>query len=162
MIVAETAFPWATNSSPIVGINPGVDGQVQFVIELAKIVKGVAGNQGAGICWWGTEYQRLPGVALAGFDTRSFFDGDGNTLPVAEALGRLATRVTLKARFTDSALWLNWPLSGAGMTLMTSTNLGPSGAWLADTNPVQSTGLVFSTILPGSAGYTRFFRLESR
>jgi arabinogalactan endo-1,4-beta-galactosidase len=91
LIIAETAFPW-TNSTNVFGIPASADGQVQFVAELAKILKDLPDGKGAGIFWWGTEYQRVPGVGTAGFDARSFFDRDGNTLPVADALGRLAVR----------------------------------------------------------------------
>ncbi|HXI50247.1 MAG TPA: glycosyl hydrolase 53 family protein [Candidatus Saccharimonadales bacterium] len=162
VLIAETAFPWATNGAAIVGITPGVDGQVQFLLELAKILKGLPEQAGVGLCWWGAEYQQVPKVGLAGFDTRSFFDRAGNSLPVVEALGRLADPVALRASFTEAALLLQWPLSGAGMTLTTTSNLSAAGVWWAATNPVQTTGVVFSTTLPLTADHTRFFRLESR
>jgi arabinogalactan endo-1,4-beta-galactosidase len=67
---------------------------VQFVIELAKIVKGVPGGRGAGIFWWGTEYQQLSGQGLAGFDQRSMFGSGGNVLPVAEVFGAMTAPST--------------------------------------------------------------------
>ncbi|MBI4326875.1 MAG: glycosyl hydrolase 53 family protein [Chloroflexi bacterium] len=167
VIVAETAFSWATNSwdgaplPPVVGIKPGVSGQVEFVIALAKIVKSVPGGLGLGICWWGTEYQRLPGTALAGFDTRSFFEDGGNTLPVAGALGQLAAPLRLEATLAGTALMLQWPLSGVAMKLMTSANLTPATVWLPVTAAAESTGGGFSITLPASAGHNRFFRLQS-
>lgn len=160
VIVAETAFPWS-NSADLYGIPATTNGQVQYVIELARIVKGVPTGQGIGIFWWGTEYVRVPGTSLAGFDRRSFFDFDGNALPVASAFGQLAAPIQLKASLTDAALTLAWPLSGAGMSLMTATNLTPPAAWMPVTNAIQSTGAVFSTTLPASAEHNRFYRLQS-
>src|SRR4029453_4767240 len=82
VIVAETAFPW-TGSTNIAGLPATPEGQVQYVAELAKVLNSVPNHGGLGIIWWGTEYQRLTGMGLAGFDRRSFFDASGNILPVA-------------------------------------------------------------------------------
>ena len=160
VMVVETAFPW-TNSAEIYGIPATTNGQIQYVIELARIVKGLAGGNGLGIFWWGAEYVSLPGTPLAGFDRRSFFDYEGNTLPVVHALGQLTAPVQIEARLTDTVLALKWPLSGAGMSLMTSSNLDPPVVWLGVTNPIQSTGAVFSTSLPAKANHSRFYRLQS-
>jgi hypothetical protein len=160
IILVETAFPW-TNSAAIYGIPATTNGQIQYVIELAKIVRGLQGSNGIGIFWWGTEYVRLPGTPLAGFDSRSFFDYAGNTLPVAPAFGQLSAPVQISATLTDAVLALQWPLSGAGMSLVTATNLTPPIAWLSVTSPIQSTGVVFSTTLPAQATHTRFYRLQS-
>ncbi|MEK7677455.1 MAG: hypothetical protein AAB676_16635, partial [Verrucomicrobiota bacterium] len=107
------------------------------------------------------QYQRLPGTGLAGFDTRSFFDDGGNTLPVAGALGQLTAPLRLEATLAGTGLTLKWPLSGAGMKLMTSTNLTPATVWLPVTNAAESTGAVFTATLPATAGHNRFFRLQS-
>jgi len=160
IILVETAFPW-TNSAAIYGIPATTNGQIQYVIELAKIVKGLQGSNGIGIFWWGTEYVRLPSTPLAGFDSRSFFDYAGNTLPVAAAFGQLSAPVQISTTLTDAVLTLQWPLSGAGMSLVTATNLTPPIAWQSVTNPIQSTGVVFSTTLPAHATHTRFYRLQS-
>jgi arabinogalactan endo-1,4-beta-galactosidase len=94
VMVMETAFPWVTNSAtPIVGIAPGKEGQVEFVAALAKVLQEVPEGRGMGIFWWGSEFLPMPGVNLAGFDGRSFFDREGNALPVIEALGRYAGQV---------------------------------------------------------------------
>jgi arabinogalactan endo-1,4-beta-galactosidase len=123
LIVIETAFPWA-NSTNIVGIPASPEGQTQFVTELAKIVKAVPNGRGAGICWWGTEYVRLARRgARRGSIAGPFFDYEGNALPVAKAVGQLAARVRMRADFRESALTLQWPLSGAALSLATSTNL---------------------------------------
>ena len=74
VIVAETAFPW-TNSywtTNFSGIPGTTNGQVQFVVGLAQAVKSVPNNLGAGIFWWGTEYQKLNGVNESGFNTLPF------------------------------------------------------------------------------------------
>jgi arabinogalactan endo-1,4-beta-galactosidase len=160
LIVIETAFPW-TNSTNIVGIPASPEGQTQFVTELAKIIKAVPNGRGIGICWWGTEYVRLQGAALAGFDRRSFFDYEGNALPVVKAVGQLAAPVRVRADFRDSALTLQWPLSGAALSLASSTNLTHQ-SWERVTNSVQSTGAVFSVTLDtGDNALEQFYRLQS-
>ena len=161
VVVAETAFPWS-NSTNVVGLPATPEGQVQFVVELANIVKAMPGSNGIGIIWWGTEYQSLSGAGLAGFDRRSFFDAVGNALPVANALGQLTALIELRASLTDTALTLQWPFSGAGLSLAMATSLSPAASWFPVPDAVQSTGLVFSVILPGNASHSRFYRLQSR
>jgi hypothetical protein len=160
VVIAETAFPWS-NSTNIVGIPATPEGQVEFVVELANIVKAVPGGNGIGIVWWGTEYQHLSGVGLAGFDRRSFFDASGNVLPVANAFGELTVPIQLRASLADTTLTLRWPFSGAGLALFVATNLSSAAAWSPVPNVVQSTGLVFSVTLPGNASQSRFYRLQS-
>jgi arabinogalactan endo-1,4-beta-galactosidase len=160
LLIAETAFPWS-NSASIGGIPASAEGQVQFVIELARIVKGLSGGKGLGMVWWGAEYVGLPGYSLAGFDRRSFFDLEGNALPVLAAFGQLAAPIALEARFTPVGLTLKWPLSGAALSLETCADLTPPPDWAPVTNTVQNTGAVFSTTLPGRAHHTRYFRLQS-
>jgi arabinogalactan endo-1,4-beta-galactosidase len=159
VIVAETDFPW-TSSTNIYGIPATTNGQVQYVVALAQVVKSVPNNLGAGIFWWGTEYQ-VPNANEAGFGTRSFFDGNGNVLPSANALGQIAAPTDLSVVLSGSDLMLQWPLSGAGMTLMTTTNLSAPIAWLSVTNPVQNTGTVFDVTLPMDSTQSRFYRLQS-
>jgi len=161
VVVVETAFPWS-NSTNIAGLPATPEGQVQFVVELARIVNAVPDGMGAGIVWWGTEYQRLAGVGLAGFDRRSFFDDAGNALPAANALGQLTAPVHLRASLADTALNLQWPFSGAGLFLAVTTNLSSTAAWLPVPGTVQSTGLAFGITLPASASHNRFYRLQSR
>lgn len=160
VVVAETAFPWSSSTN-IVGIPATPEGQVQFVVELARIVKAVSDGSGIGIVWWGTEYQRLSGVGLAGFDRRSFFDREGDVLPVADAFGQLAVPIQLRASLADAALTLQWPFSGAGLSLVVATNLSSIAVWQPVPDAVQSTGLVFSVSLPSNASYSRFYRLQS-
>jgi arabinogalactan endo-1,4-beta-galactosidase len=159
LIVAETAFPYAYSTN-IYGIPATTNGQVQYVVALAQVLKGVPGGKVIGAFWWGAEYQHLQGVNLGGCENRSFFGDGGDLLPVAEAFGQLAAPLLLSASLTDTGLRLSWPLSGASSLLMAATNLVPP-LWLPVTNPVQNTGTVFSTILTGSASYPRFYRLQS-
>lgn len=163
LIVAETAFPW-TNSywtTNIYGIPSTTNGQVQFLAALAQVVRSVPDQLGAGILWWGAEYQAVTGVNESGFNTASFFDSGGNVLPVADAFGQLMVPVALDPSLTGFALTLQWPLSGAGMTLMTTSNLAQPAAWLAVTNAVQNTGTWFRTTLPVDTSQGRFYRLQS-
>jgi arabinogalactan endo-1,4-beta-galactosidase len=87
VVIVETAFPWS-GSTNVCGIPATPEGQVQFSHAVKDILQGVPNL--TGIVWWGTEYQQLSGLGLAGFDRRSFFDATGNVLPVASALGDLA------------------------------------------------------------------------
>ncbi len=84
----ETAFPWE-GSEPVLGIPASPEGQVAFVVELAKTLKGLPRGRGMGLFWWGAEYQAMPGLGLAGFNRRSFFNAEGDVLPVAGAVGQL-------------------------------------------------------------------------
>lgn len=156
IIIAETAFPW-TNSGAIQGIPASPEGQAQFVAELAKITKSLPKNRGYGVFWWGAEYQRISGMSLAGFDSRSLFDREGAVLPAAGALGQLALPVRLGARAENGRLFLSWPLSGLSYSLAMSSEI-EFGSWLFPTNPVQisSTGITTSIDLLPNA---QFFRL---
>lgn len=165
VIVAETAYPW-TNSvpnsyNPNLGLPLTATGQVDYTVALASIVKSVSGNYGAGIFWWGTEYVHLDGYNLASFDKTSFFDSIGNTLPVTAVFGQLAVPIKLQAALSGNGISLQWPLSGAGMKLTQKSNLSSNTAWMAVTNPVQSTGAVLNTTLPLGTSSATFYRLQS-
>jgi arabinogalactan endo-1,4-beta-galactosidase len=167
VMIAETAFPW-TGTNNIYGIPGTTNGQVQYVVALAQIVKGIPGGKGAGIFWWGTEYQQLSGYNLAGFDQRSFFSSGfgaplptGNVLPVANAFGQLAAPTVMNATVSGSSVMLTWPLSGAGMSLTTSTSLTPDATWSAVGGSVQSTGTIFTVTQPLDDSQSRFYRLQA-
>ena len=102
VIVAEGAFPW-TNACPsawtnhLYGFPPTPNGQVSFIAALARIVKSVPNQLGAGFCYWGAEYQAANGVHEAGYNTSSFFDFNGNVLPVAGAVGGMAAPLYVKS-----------------------------------------------------------------
>jgi arabinogalactan endo-1,4-beta-galactosidase len=68
----------------------GKEGQAQFMRELAAIVRGVPNGRGMGIFYCAAEFQPLLGTNLAGFEGSSFFDDDGNALPVVKAFGQLS------------------------------------------------------------------------
>ena len=159
IFIAETDFPYIYSTN-IYGIPATTNGQVQFVATLAQIVKGAPNNLGAGIFWWGAEYQ-YPNANQAGVGTRSFFGSDANLLPAAVAFGELAAPVDISASLAPPNLMLQWPLSGAGMNLMTTTNLGPPSGWLSVTNPIQNTGTTYNVTLPIDPVQSRFYRLQS-
>ncbi len=159
VLIAETAFPWA-NSTNIVGIPAGTNGQVDYVAALAQVLKKIPAEKAAGVFWWGAEYQQVNGVPTAGFQYRSFFRTGGEILPVAAALGQLAAPAALRASIEGSDMKLNWPLGAAWMNLRSSDSPNLADSWTPVTNPVQSTGGFFSTTVPLGSG-ARFFRLES-
>ena len=160
LMVTETAFPYAYSTN-IYGIPATTNGQVQYVVALAKVLTSVPSGKVIGAFWWGAEYQPLQGVNLGGCENRSFFGSGGDVLPVAEAFGRLAAPLRLSANPGESGLTLKWPLSGAGSALMTTTHLAPPAVWQTVTNAVQNTGTMFNLILPWGPGPARFYRLQS-
>lgn len=88
VIIAETDLP-RTYSTNIFDFSASTEGQVQFINRLGQIMKSLPDGLGMGIFWWGAEYQ-CPNANEAGVGTRSFFDENGNLLPVADVLGQLA------------------------------------------------------------------------
>lgn len=159
VLLVETDFPW-NNSTNIYGIPASTNGQVQFVAELAKILKALPGNRGAGVVWWGTEYQPVSGANQAGFGNRSFFNGSGNVLPVADAFGQLVAPIRISTTLTNGGLNISWPLSGAGLALTSSTS-ATAAAWPKVTNAIQSTGAVFNVTIPVNSNHNQFYRLKS-
>jgi Glycosyl hydrolase family 53/Immunoglobulin I-set domain len=101
IVVAEDAFPytnnfptsWTNNSSGygLYGYPPTPAGQMSFVAAVGQIIRNVPNNLGYGFFYWGTEYQAANGVNEAGFNTASFFDQNGNLLPVANTVGGMGT-----------------------------------------------------------------------
>ena len=160
VIVAETGFPFA-NSADLLGFPATTNGQVDFLVALAQVVKSLPVGKGTGIFWWGAEYQTLNGYNLAGFNHRSLFGPDGNELPAADALGQLSLPVVMRFAPISGRFKLSWPFSGAGLTLATTTNLSSPSDWQRITNSIQSTGGVFSVTLPMDSEARRFYRLQS-
>jgi len=164
IFIAEDAFPW-TNTCPsswtnsLYGFPPTTAGQVSFIAALARIVKSVPNQLGAGFFYWGAEYQAVPGINEAGYNTASFFDSSGNVLPVADAVGGMGAPLLLSASLDGSTLHLQWPLSGAASKLVMATNLAPSAVWSFVAGSIQTTGTVFTVTLPisNNAG---FYRLQ--
>ena len=158
--IVETAFPWS-GSVDVAGISPSPAGQVEYVLELARTLRGVPGGKGMGIVWWGAEYVRLGGYSLAGFDRRSFFDFEGCVLPVAGVLGQLTWPVRLDLERSSTGLALTWPASGVGMVLTTTSTASLPRAWTTvDTVPVWD-GVMFRASLPYTDPFG-LFRLESQ
>lgn len=169
IIVAETAFPftnnfptdWTNHGASLYGYPPTPAGQVSFLATVAEIVEGLTNHLGAGIFYWGTEYQAANGVNEAGFNTASFFDAGGNVLPAASALGGTAAPLVITPSLAGTSLQLQWPFSGAASKLMTSTTLVPAVAWSVVTDSIQITGNVFTVLLPSSNNIATFYRLQS-
>lgn len=164
IIVAETAFPWTNTvtswTNKLYGFPPTVQGQVTFMTAMAQIIKSVPNNLGAGIFYWGAEYQHVNGVNGAGFNTASFFDSDGNILPVADTLAAIRAPLVLNTSVSGPSIQLAWPLSGAASDLAFSASVGPSSNWQPATNSVSSTGTGFAITLPLS-NLPRFYRLQA-
>ena len=166
IIIAEDAFPW-TNTCPsawlsqLYGYPPTIDGQVSFMATLAQIVKSVPNQLGVGFFYWGAEYQAASGVNEAGFNTASFFDANGNVLPVADAVGGMGAPLSISASIESSSLRLQWPFSGAALKLMTTTTLAPSTGWSLVTNSIQISGAAFTVTLPLNNNTSSFYRLQS-
>ena len=80
---------------------------------------------------------------------------------MVKAFGQLAAPIRMRADFRDSALTLQWPLSGAAFSLATCSNLAQP-LWARVTNTVESTGAVFSvTLRTDDNGRGNFYRLQS-
>lgn len=60
------------------------EGQKDFLDEVNRIVMGIPDNRGTGIFWW------EPAVSRRG--SRSFFDGEGNVLPVINVFDRFTRK----------------------------------------------------------------------
>jgi arabinogalactan endo-1,4-beta-galactosidase len=164
VVVAETAFPW-TNSvtswtNKLYGFAPTLDGQVSFIAALAKVVTSVTNHLGAGIFYWGAEYQPIAGVNEAGFNTSSLFDTHGNLLPVADGLGGTAAPLIISSSVTGANLQLTWPFSGAASRLEVSPNAGTAALWFTVGNTASISGTEFMLTLPLSNA-PAFYRLHS-
>ena len=158
IVIAETDFPF-NNSTNLVGFTATTNGQVDYLIALAQIVKGLPDARGLGIFWWAAEYQTTSGYNLSGFNQRSLFSSTGNALPAAWVLGQLSAPLAMRAGRTNGDLQLRGPFSGAGLMLQTATNLA-SQNWQAASNAVVATNGVYLTSQPLGEGQ-RFYRLKS-
>ncbi len=168
IVVAETAFPYTgtfptswTNSGSLYGYPPTPAGQVSFIATLAQTVKTLPNQLGAGIFYWGAEYQAASGVNEAGFNTTSFFDTGGTVLPIASAMGGTAAPLVMNVSLAGSNVQLQWPFSGAGSQLITSPALDASAIWSPVVDPVQITGTVFQVTVPFDPDNSAFYRLQS-
>lgn len=165
VLVAEDAFPWTNTVSSwtnqLYGYPPTAAGQVNFVANVAKIVEGLPNRLGAGLIYWSSEYQAVNGVNEAGYSTTSFFSGQGELLPVANAIGGMAAPLSLTGSLRGTNLQLQWPFSGAASTLVVATNLAAPTTWTPVTNAVevQTTTAVYTVTLPIRAP-TAFYRLQ--
>ena len=80
VIVVETAYHWQPSRETADRVEPfpeTPEGQRAFLDEVTRVVLDVPDNRGKGVFWW------EPAVGnRGGLVSRSFFDGDGNALPV--------------------------------------------------------------------------------
>jgi arabinogalactan endo-1,4-beta-galactosidase len=160
IIVAETAFPW-TNTCPtnwlsdLYGYPPTEIGQVNFLLAEGQVINSVPNGLGAGVAYWGGEYQAASGVNEAGFNTASFWDAGGNLLPSLNA------EVSIGAPPTTANLYQEdfGAVAGGGASLTLAqvgwSQVGPSaggssaGIYAASNSVDVDTGLS----LPPSAAY---------
>jgi arabinogalactan endo-1,4-beta-galactosidase len=166
VVVAETAFPWNNSvvgwTNKLYGFPATTNGQISFIAAIAKMLQSVSNHLGIGIMYWGAEYQ--PGGGGSDYNNSSFWDYGGNRLPVTDAVGGTHAPLLIKNSFViPASLQLQWPFSGAGSQLMTTTSLAPTTGWTPVPNPVQITGTVFTVTLPmgGGISSSRFYRLQS-
>jgi arabinogalactan endo-1,4-beta-galactosidase len=86
ILVVEVAYNW----KPTEYINKNApfaespEGQKEFLEEVNRIVMNVPDNRGAGILWW------EPAVSRGG--SRSFFDEEGNVLPVIQVFDKFTRK----------------------------------------------------------------------
>lgn len=164
VLVAEDAFPWTNTMSSwtnsLYGFAPTIPGQVNFMAEMALIIKSVPNHLGMGILYWGAEYLAVSGVNEGGYNTSSFFDFSGNVLPVVDAEAGIGAPMAITSSISGGNLILRWPFSGAAAHLMTSPRLGPSASWTVAPNPVTVSGTVFTTSIP-LTNSAFFCRLQS-
>lgn len=159
IMVVETAFPWA-NSTNLCGLPATTSGQIDYVAALAETIFAVPGRVVKGVFWWGTEYQQLWGYQLAGFDRRSFWNTNGNVLPVADVFGQLSAPVKITPVLGTGSITFTWPISGAGMTLTVSTAL-TAHSWLPVPIQPGRSGANYFVTLPLPTESAQFFRLKS-
>jgi arabinogalactan endo-1,4-beta-galactosidase len=80
VIVVETAYYWKPNRETADRVGPfpeTPEGQRAFLDELTRVVLAVPGGRGQGVFWW------EPAVGnRGGLGARSFFDENGNSLPI--------------------------------------------------------------------------------
>jgi arabinogalactan endo-1,4-beta-galactosidase len=88
IIVVETAYHWRTNHETADRSEPfpeTPEGQRDFLDAVAGVVMNTPGGLGKGVFWW------EPAVGgHSGLVSRSFFDEDGNSLPVLDAFDKYA------------------------------------------------------------------------
>jgi arabinogalactan endo-1,4-beta-galactosidase len=86
IVVVETAYNWKpieykNNNAPF---PESPEGQKEFLEEVNRIVMNVPDNRGVGVFWW------EPAVAQRG--SRSFFDEEGNVLPVITVFDKFSRK----------------------------------------------------------------------
>jgi arabinogalactan endo-1,4-beta-galactosidase len=151
VVLAETAFPW-TNTCPaawlpdLFGYPPSTIGQVSWLVSEGQILRTVPGGLGAGVFYWGGEYQAANGVNEAGYNTASFWDANGNVLPSLNALVSMGVPLT-----NGPPLALTVAATGVVATNATLNEEGyanglPSGAYI-----LWGTNITYGNVTPVTA-----------
>jgi arabinogalactan endo-1,4-beta-galactosidase len=165
IVVAEDAFPY-TNTCPsawlgqLYGYPPTPAGQASFVAAVGQIIRNVPNNLGHGFFYWGTEYQAANGVNEAGFNTASFFDQNGNLLPVANVVGGMGapfilTQPTNLAILTGNNAAFSATVIGAPPLVYQWQQNGTNLADGAGISGVNITNLAFTGVTNnGTTSYT--------
>ena len=165
VMIMETAYPWKAGTTTS-GLETGLpfewtpEGQANYATALAKIMKAIPNSRGIGIVWWGSEFVQPGNLPLDGFHLRSFFDTEGNVLPVVQTLGKLTHPVALDCESDSENCILRWPLSGADLSLRMTENLSPPVNWVAVPEPVACVLGTFEVKFQMTARPRKFFRLE--
>jgi arabinogalactan endo-1,4-beta-galactosidase len=79
VIIAETAYNWRSSRETTDRVGPfpeTPEGQRDFLDAVTQVALETPNQRCKGIFWW------EPAVARGGLVSRSFFDDDGNSLPV--------------------------------------------------------------------------------
>jgi arabinogalactan endo-1,4-beta-galactosidase len=151
VILAETAFPW-TNTCPaswlpdLFGYPPTTIGQVSWLVSEGQILRTVPNGLGAGVFYWGGEYQAANGVNEDGYNTASFWDANGNVLPSLDALVSIGAPLT-----TGSPMALTVAATAVAATNATVNEEGyanglPSGAYI-----LWGTNIAYGNVTPVTA-----------
>lgn len=85
VIVVETAYNWRPTRETAGRTGPfpeTPEGQKEFLDAVANVVMNVPDSRGKGVFWW------EPAVGRGGLISRSFFDDNGNGLPVLETFDK--------------------------------------------------------------------------
>lgn len=84
IMVVEAAYNFAPKEykGKLAPYPESPEGQKEFLVELNQIILNVPDDRGCGIFWW------EPAAPEKGFSTRTFFDEEGNVMPVINVFNK--------------------------------------------------------------------------
>ncbi len=103
LLLVETAYPWTLewndNTHNLWGLEDQLisgypatpTGQHDFLVKLLELVQGLPDSRGIGVCYWAPDWTAFKGgqsTMGSSWENATFFDFDGNALPIIEALSR--------------------------------------------------------------------------